>query len=101
MSTREIAGHLCDLYGIDALPDLISMITDAVLEKVTVWQQRPLDPIPPLANVGGRASPEVIPFFTFPEEVRRIVYTTNSIEALNSKPRHSHAGPFPLRRGCN
>ena len=48
MSTREITGHLRELYGIDASPDLISTITDAVLEEVTAWQQRPLDPAYPL-----------------------------------------------------
>ena len=48
MSTREITGHLRELYGIDASPDLISTITDAVLEEVAAWQQRPLDPAYPL-----------------------------------------------------
>jgi putative transposase len=32
MSTREITGHLHDLYGIDVSPDLISSVTDAVLD---------------------------------------------------------------------
>ncbi|MBM2716341.1 IS256 family transposase, partial [Mesorhizobium caraganae] len=48
MSTREIAGHLHDLYGIDVSPDLISTVTDAVLDEVATWQQRPLDPVYPL-----------------------------------------------------
>lgn len=48
MSTREITGHLRDLYGIDVSPDLISTVTDAVLDEVASWQQRPLDPIYPL-----------------------------------------------------
>src|SRR3546814_17937904 len=48
MSTREITGHLRELYGIDASPDLISTLTDAVLEEVAAWQQRPLDPAYPL-----------------------------------------------------
>lgn len=48
MSTREITGHLQDLYGIDVSPDLISTVTDAVLDEVAVWQQRPLDAIYPL-----------------------------------------------------
>lgn len=48
MSTREITGHLRELYGIDVSPDLISTVTDAVLEEVTAWQQRPLDPAYPL-----------------------------------------------------
>jgi putative transposase len=48
MSTREITGHLRELYGIDVSPDLISTVTDAVLEEVATWQQRPLDPAYPL-----------------------------------------------------
>ncbi|RWB93840.1 MULTISPECIES: IS256 family transposase [unclassified Mesorhizobium] len=48
MSTREITGHLRDLYGIDVSADLISTVTDAVLDEVATWQQRPLDPIYPL-----------------------------------------------------
>ncbi|WP_373441108.1 transposase [Sphingobium sp. Z007] len=36
-----------------------------------------------------RSCNEVIPFFAFPDEVRRIVYATNSIEALNSKLRRA------------
>ena len=48
MSTREIVGHLHDLYGIDVSPDLISTVTDAVLDEVAAWQQRPLDPAYPL-----------------------------------------------------
>ena len=48
MSTREIVGHLRDLYGIDISPDLISAITDAVLEEVATWQARPLETVYPL-----------------------------------------------------
>src|SRR5918995_5905062 len=48
MSTREIVGHLRDLYGIDVSPDLISAVTDAVLEEVAAWQARPLEPAYPL-----------------------------------------------------
>jgi hypothetical protein len=48
MSTREITGHLPELYGIDVSPDLISTVTDAVLEEVAAWQARPLDPAHPL-----------------------------------------------------
>jgi putative transposase len=41
MSVREIRGHLEDLYGIDVSPDLISAVTDAVLEEVAEWWVRP------------------------------------------------------------
>ncbi|PYE38589.1 mutator family transposase, partial [Rhizobium sp. PP-F2F-G20b] len=38
-----------------------------------------------------------IPFFAFPKDVRRIIYTTNAIEALNSKLRRAvrARGHFP------
>ena len=37
-----------DLYGIEVSPDLISAVTDAVLEEVSAWQARPLEAIYPL-----------------------------------------------------
>ena len=43
MSMRDIQGHLRELYGIEASPQLISTVTDAVLEEVNRWQARPLD----------------------------------------------------------
>jgi len=48
MSTREIVGHLRELYGIDVSPDLISAVTDAVLDEIAAWQGRPLEPVYPL-----------------------------------------------------
>jgi Fe-S-cluster formation regulator IscX/YfhJ len=38
MSTREIAGHLLDIYGVEVSPDLISTVTDAVLDEIATWQ---------------------------------------------------------------
>ena len=43
MTVREIRGHLQELYAIEVSPDLISTVTDAVLEAVSEWQNRPLD----------------------------------------------------------
>src|SRR5919112_3413436 len=48
MSTREIQGHLRELYGIEVSPDLISAVTDAVLDEVATWQARPLEAAYPL-----------------------------------------------------
>jgi putative transposase len=48
MSNREIVGHLQELYGVEVSPDLISAVTDAVLEEVAVWQARPLEPVYPI-----------------------------------------------------
>lgn len=43
MTTRDIQGHLKDIYGVDVSPDLISNVTDNVLKDVKEWQNRPLD----------------------------------------------------------
>jgi putative transposase len=48
MTTREIQGHLMEIYGLDVSPDLISTVTDAVLEAVGEWQNRPLEPMYPI-----------------------------------------------------
>ena len=48
LSVREVRGHLEEIYGIEVSPDLISTITDAVLEEVAEWQNRPLDVVFPI-----------------------------------------------------
>ena len=48
MSTREIQGHLKEIYGVEVSPSLISTVTDAVWEEVQAWQSRPLEPLYPI-----------------------------------------------------
>lgn len=48
MSTREIQGHLEEIYGIAVSPALISNVTEEVVEEVKAWQCRPLDPLYPI-----------------------------------------------------
>lgn len=48
MSTRDIQAHIRDLYHIEISPDLISTITDEVLEEVQQWQNRLIDPVYPV-----------------------------------------------------
>ena len=48
MTTREIQGHLKELYQVEVSPMLISAVTDAVLEDVRAWQARPLDAVYPI-----------------------------------------------------
>jgi putative transposase len=43
--TREIQGHLQEMYGVEVSPTLISEVTDAVMEEVKGWQNRPLEPL--------------------------------------------------------
>ena len=45
MTTREIQGHLEEMYGVDVSPTLISEVTEGVIEEVKAWQNRPLEPV--------------------------------------------------------
>ena len=44
MTTREIQGHLEEMYQVEVSPSLISEVTDAVMEEARAWQNRPLEP---------------------------------------------------------
>jgi putative transposase len=48
LSVRDIEAHLHEIYGVKVGRDLISRVTDAVLEDVRAWQQRPLDDVYPV-----------------------------------------------------
>jgi putative transposase len=48
MTTREIQGHLQEIYDVEVSPSLISRVTDAVLDEVKAWQNRPLDAVWPV-----------------------------------------------------
>jgi putative transposase len=48
MTTREIQGHLQEIYGIEVSPTLISNVTDAIIEEVKLWQSRPLEELYPI-----------------------------------------------------
>ena len=48
MSSRDIQGHLYDIYGIEVSAEFISNVTDSIVEEVTAWQNRPLDEIYPI-----------------------------------------------------
>ena len=48
MTTREIQGHLEEIYGVEVSPGLVSAATNAVLEEVRAWQTRVLDAVYPI-----------------------------------------------------
>jgi putative transposase len=48
MTTREIQGHLEEMYQVEVSPALISNVTEAVMEEVKAWQARPLDEVYPI-----------------------------------------------------
>lgn len=48
MTVREIQGFLQEMYGIEVSPDFISTVTDAVIDEVREWPQRPLEAMYPV-----------------------------------------------------
>ena len=45
LTTRELQAHLEECYQVPVSPELITAVTDEVLQEVTAWQQRPLEPV--------------------------------------------------------
>jgi putative transposase len=48
MSVRDIQAHLAEIYGVQVGHDLVSRVTDAVMNDVRGWQQRPLEDVYPI-----------------------------------------------------
>lgn len=48
MTVRDIQGHLTDIYNVEVSPDLISTVTDGIMDMVREWQNRPLDGVYPI-----------------------------------------------------
>ena len=48
LTVRDIRAHLEDVYGLQVSPDLISRVTDAVLDEVRDWQSRALERMYPI-----------------------------------------------------
>jgi transposase-like protein len=59
LSVRDIEAHLAEIYGVKIGRDLISRVTDAIINDVRAWQQRPLEDVYPIVfllevcNEGG------------------------------------------------
>jgi putative transposase len=48
MTTRDIQGHLEEIYGVQVSPTLVSQVTEAVTDEIRLWQNRPLDEVYPI-----------------------------------------------------
>ena len=48
MTTRDIQGHLEEIYGVEVSPELISTVTDGIISEVKEWQNRPIDRVYPI-----------------------------------------------------
>ncbi|MBF6278805.1 transposase, partial [Nocardia nova] len=50
---RDIEDHLKEVYGTEVSRELISNITDVVVDEIKQWQSRPLDEVYPILYVDG------------------------------------------------
>lgn len=53
MTTRDIEAHLREVYGVNASRELISNVTDVVVDEIKAWQSRPLDEVYPILYIDG------------------------------------------------
>jgi putative transposase len=53
MSTRDIEAHLLEVYGVSASRELISNVTDVVVDEIEIWRNRPVDEVYPIVYVDG------------------------------------------------
>ncbi|MCY4271834.1 MAG: IS256 family transposase [bacterium] len=51
LTTGEVQAHLAEVYGTDVSRETISKITDAILEEMTDWLNRPLDRVYPVVFI--------------------------------------------------
>ena len=79
---KAVAGVLNDIYS---AADHVAAAAALDAFEAGPWGQK----YPAIVQNWRRAWCEVIPFYAFPAEVRRILYTTNAIEALNAKLRRA------------
>lgn len=53
MTTRDIEAHLAEVYGASVSRELVSNITDVVVDEIKTWQSRPLDEVYPIVYIDG------------------------------------------------
>ena len=85
MSWKDRKAVVPELRAIYRAQDAEAGLAALAAFEAGPWGQR----YPAIAQSWRRHWDRVVPFFAFPEAVRRIVYTTNAIEALNSKLRRA------------
>lgn len=81
-----------DLKGIYRAPT-----ADAAAEALTTFEKTWQPKYPAIAKSWREHWTDLTPFFSYPEEIRRAIYTTNAIESLNSSLRRviRNRTPFP------
>jgi putative transposase len=97
-TSKKYWGKVCrDLREIYTAPTLAAA-EDRFVEFCDTWKEK----CPAMVKTWEDAWGEFIPFLDFPVELRRLVYTTNSIESLNARFRKAarHRAHFPTEQSA-
>ncbi len=81
MTTRDIRRQIRRMYHVDVSPDLISRVTDAVVDELREWQHRPLDPVYPIVYIDAL----VVKVRTQGKVVNRPVYLAIGVDVEGRK----------------
>lgn len=81
MTTRDIQSHLMGIYGVEVSPDLISDVTNSIIDDVREWQNRPLDSIYPVVFLDAL----VVKGRTDGKVANKAVYTAIGINMQGNK----------------
>ena len=73
LTTGEISAHFAEVYGASISKETISKITDAVLEEMTDWSNRPLDPVYPVIFVDAIVRHEALCYRVEVRDLHRLV----------------------------
>jgi putative transposase len=86
---KQVATALKEIYR--------APTAEAAEERLTAFEAAWGDRFPTIGKSWRRNWEQVIPFFDFPPDIRKVIYTTNAIESLNSSVRKviKNRGHFP------
>jgi putative transposase len=96
-SLRYVPRRDYDVVVKDLKPIYTAIDSDRALHALDAFEAKWGQKLPPVVRAWRDAWEHVIPFLEFPPEVRRVIYTTNAIEALNRQLRKAvkTKGHFP------
>jgi len=72
---KEVAADLRLIYQ--------SATVDDAEQRLTEFEGKWDSQHPPIANIWRRNWARIVPFFDYPPEIRKVIYTTNAIESIN------------------
>ena len=83
MTTRDISSHIHEIYGFGLSEGMVSKITNKILPTIEKWQKK----YPMCVSSWRNNWAELSTYFKYPQEMRTLIYTTNSMENFNRQLR--------------